>query len=921
MKRKLLVFLSMIACMSMFTACDMLLDTSESKDESNNEVSSEVSSETSSETSEESAHEHAFGSWVVDGENHWKECECGEESEKGAHSGGEATCTQQAVCEVCGENYGTVGAHVYNVANKDDTYHWNECGCGEIDETSKVEHNHEANKDDNYHWEECTCGHKINESAHSFGEFLTNDEKHWKECECSAISEEGVHNGGEATCIKQAECTACGIAYGELAAHEYTELNHDVDGHWYECVCGDAEEKVAHSGGEATCSEKAKCETCGEEHGELKAHEYTILDTSDASVDKAKCACGAIDDSYAFNKVIEESQEVALYGETVSLSLAGISEYTEVKEIYVVKTTGANVDGQWVTTREEISLGTDINALDVTNLEKALHGENEVIVVVADAKGEHTVKVPVLFITGTISTADEWRAAVQTSTATGATYGYYVLLNDISLVSLGNGAGNPAAITANTGGTVGFLGTVDGNGFDVRTEASWWTNGHFGALGTGSVLKNISFTQTASLYYGWNRFILGKVAVGTTFENVTFNLKNQTAISGGETNADNNPLAYDGFMNCTLKNVVVNIENSSITSLFGGCSKWFGLHNTTFENCKVNLDGKSTMMEIGHKKDSSTEEVTVYTAEGWTVEGATVLEGITVTQEAAKVEVTLAHQDIILSGSTYALNLGDYADYMVSSIKLGDYDLGTNASALAIPDAIKNDLTKHGAATIVVNASKGAVQAVITIPVTLVTKAISTMQDLNTTVACVDADIYGYYILTNNVSFSEEGFAAVTNAKRGWASTVAFRGTLDGRGYTVAANSSQWGNVGLFGTMNGATVKNITITDGWNNGSALIAYAAYNVTFTDVNIQIKNGKANAGTAGTMSIFANAFGGNGSFTNVNITTSIDMPVLLPGMTAWIKFSNVTVTGNVTNLSLTAGYESFDAVSGITVKAAV
>ena len=948
MKRKLLALLSMLACMSIFAACGASSSNeSSSGNDSGSEVSSEVSSESSSEASEDSSHVHSYGDWKGDETNHWKECECGEESEKGTHSGGEAACTGKAICETCGQSYGNAGEHIYNVAKKDDTYHWNECGCGDVDENSKVAHeytiakndetNHwnecscgaqsevtahsyEAKNDDNNHWEECACGHKINEVAHSFGDFLTNEEKHWKECECGVISAESVHNGGKASCTEKAKCADCGSDYGELAAHEYTELKHNADGHWNECVCGDAKEMEGHTGGEASCTEKAKCEVCGEEHGELKAHEYTILDTSDASVDKLTCVCGAVDETYIFNKAIETRQEVTLYGETVALSLAGISDYTAVKKIYVVKTTGEKVDEQWVTTREEISLGTDIAALDVTNLEKALHGENEVVVVVEDGKGEHTVTVPVVFITDTISTADEWRAAVQTSDATGAVYGYYVLTDNISLAALGNNAGNPAAMTLNTSGTVGFLGTIDGKGFDVRTEASWWTNGHFGALGNGAVLKNISFTQTNNLYYGWNRFVLGRAAVGTTFENVTFNLKNQTAISGGETNADNNPLAYDGFMNCTLKNVVVNIENSNITSLFGGCSKWFGLYNTTFENCQVNLDGKSTMMEIGHKKDSSTEEITVYTAEGWPVEGATVLEGITVAQEAAKIEVTFENQDIILSGSTYALDLGEYADYTISSITLGENDLGTNASALAIPDDIKNDFTKHGAATIVVNASKGAIGAVITIPVTLVTKALSTMQDLNTTVACVDADIYGYYILTNNVSFSEEGFAAVTNAKRGWASTVAFRGTLDGRGYTVAANSSQWGNVGLFGTMNGATVKNITITDGWNNSSALIAYAAYNVTFTDVNIQIKNGKANAGTAGSMSIFANAFGGNGSFTNVNITTSIDMPVLLPGMTAWIKFSNVTVTGNVTNLSLTSGFESFDAVDGITVQAA-
>ena len=282
MKRKLLALLSMLACMSIVAACGASSSNeSASGKDSGSEVSSETSSETSSEASDDSSiggnesseHTHSYGDWKSDDTNHWKECACKEESEKGAHSGGEATCTAKAKCEVCGEEYGAlvehsytilkydadghwyececgasaekeghkggdaactgaaicevceqpygkVGEHIYNVAKKDDTHHWNECACGEADESSKVAHeysiakndetNHwnecscgvqgevtahsyEAKHDDNNHWEECVCGYKVNEVAHSFGDFLTNDEKHWKECECGAISEESVH--------------------------------------------------------------------------------------------------------------------------------------------------------------------------------------------------------------------------------------------------------------------------------------------------------------------------------------------------------------------------------------------------------------------------------------------------------------------------------------------------------------------------------------------------------------------------------------------------------------------------------------------------------------------------------------------------------------------------------------------------------
>ena len=43
----------------------------------------------------------------------------------------------------------------------------------------------------------------------------------------------------------------------------------DETHHWHECECGEIDTKVEHSGGEATLTEKAKCEVCGVEYGEL----------------------------------------------------------------------------------------------------------------------------------------------------------------------------------------------------------------------------------------------------------------------------------------------------------------------------------------------------------------------------------------------------------------------------------------------------------------------------------------------------------------------------------------------------------------------------------------------------------------------------------------------------------------------------
>lgn len=51
--------------------------------------------------------------------------------------------------------------------------------------------------------------------------------------------------------------------------HNFLPLN------WSDGVCTDCEYICAHSGGEADCQNKAKCEVCGEAYGELNADNHT----------------------------------------------------------------------------------------------------------------------------------------------------------------------------------------------------------------------------------------------------------------------------------------------------------------------------------------------------------------------------------------------------------------------------------------------------------------------------------------------------------------------------------------------------------------------------------------------------------------------------------------------------------------------
>ncbi|MBE6142595.1 MAG: hypothetical protein E7177_01215 [Erysipelotrichaceae bacterium] len=140
----------------------------------------------------------------------------------------------------------------------------------------------------------CSCGLEGTEtfvSGDPLGHDLkleSDEEKHWYEC----------------------QRTGCDHTEGEQV-HSYEEGQYLVStkgngGHYQVCkVCGEDTEVVAHSGGTATETEKAKCEYCNEPYGSLAAHqcvfdqentdekyEYAAADCENAAVYYYSCECG-----------------------------------------------------------------------------------------------------------------------------------------------------------------------------------------------------------------------------------------------------------------------------------------------------------------------------------------------------------------------------------------------------------------------------------------------------------------------------------------------------------------------------------------------------------------------------------------------------------------------------------------------------
>lgn len=88
----------------------------------------------------------------------------------------------------------------------------------------------------------------------------TDGEYHWHKCtRCEEQLDKAAHSGGTATCTEKAVCATCNIAYGNTVAHSHgSEWKSDANNHWNECSCGDKANVAPH----ADEDNDGKCDTC-----------------------------------------------------------------------------------------------------------------------------------------------------------------------------------------------------------------------------------------------------------------------------------------------------------------------------------------------------------------------------------------------------------------------------------------------------------------------------------------------------------------------------------------------------------------------------------------------------------------------------------------------------------------------------------
>ena len=272
---------------------------------------------------------------------YYKSCACGAVGTETftvgvalGHTGGTATCTEQAICTRCDEPYGEMLPHIYDQEVVDESHKKSAADC-------------------------------------------LNAAVYYKSCACGANGTETFvdgaplgHNGGTATCIEQAICTRCNQSYGDTLDHVYDQqVATDVylksaancttqAVYYYSCICGKQGSEtfaygaladhsydravvgaaycksaadcwnaavyykscacgalgsetfahgdaLGHTGGTASCTAKAVCTRCNQSYGDLLEHNYNQENTdvayrkSAANCDSAavyykSCACGAM---------------------------------------------------------------------------------------------------------------------------------------------------------------------------------------------------------------------------------------------------------------------------------------------------------------------------------------------------------------------------------------------------------------------------------------------------------------------------------------------------------------------------------------------------------------------------------------------------------------------------------------------------
>ena len=101
---------------------------------------------------------------------------------------------------------------------------------------------------------------------HQSNDWEHNDTEHWQVCTCGAVFNKAAHSGGTATCTQRATCTVCGAEYGDALGHDFTtSWTHDDNMHWKQCSrCDEKDDVGPHTWDSGTVTTAPTCTKAGE---------------------------------------------------------------------------------------------------------------------------------------------------------------------------------------------------------------------------------------------------------------------------------------------------------------------------------------------------------------------------------------------------------------------------------------------------------------------------------------------------------------------------------------------------------------------------------------------------------------------------------------------------------------------------------
>ena len=214
---------------------------------------------------------HDWGAWTQnsDEKTHTRICkrDTSHTETENCH-GGTATCIAKAVCTVCGGEYGEMAAHSFTAEKAEAQYLKSAATC-----TEKA-----------IYYKSCAvCGLNSEGTAdeatffsgnaldHNWGAWTSNEDgTHTRTCTVDGCSA-GTQTENCIDANKNHKCDICDYIISKCADDN---KDHKCD------YCG--KKLTEHTGGKATCAEKAVCEVCGKAYGEFDANIHSDLKHIDA---------------------------------------------------------------------------------------------------------------------------------------------------------------------------------------------------------------------------------------------------------------------------------------------------------------------------------------------------------------------------------------------------------------------------------------------------------------------------------------------------------------------------------------------------------------------------------------------------------------------------------------------------------------